>query len=94
MVRLDVARRGKDVAGPCHVGGCKEPAERSIPGERAVEHVEGIEFGDSPGRKLPRAHLCRKHYKEFKKSSKEDRVADTLGHRAGSRVDHQLGGGG
>ena len=58
----------------CNIKGCDKPAERSISKEAATE-VE-MEFDES----ARRAHLCKEHYKEYKKKSKTDRKIGTLGH--------------
>lgn len=58
----------------CSVKGCENTAERSI----------SIEAADSVGMEIEeshrRAHLCKDHYKAYKKASKSDRTIDNLGH--------------
>jgi len=58
----------------CSVKGCNNPAERSIPIEAAVE--AGLEVDEDSRR----AHLCKEHYKAYKKGSKTDRTIGSLGH--------------
>ncbi|OPY31837.1 MAG: hypothetical protein A4E32_01441 [Methanomassiliicoccales archaeon PtaU1.Bin124] len=58
----------------CSVKGCNNPAERSISVEAAVE--AGLEVDEN----ARRAHLCKEHYKAYKKGSKDDRTIGTLGH--------------
>lgn len=58
----------------CDIEGCKSGAERSISGKKV----------DKAGMKLAvdldkNAHLCKEHYKEFKKKTKQDRTYDRLG---------------
>ena len=57
----------------CDISGCKETAERSV----AVKRIEaaGMKVSDVEG---SNAHLCKKHYREFKKKSKTDRELDRL----------------
>jgi len=58
----------------CDVRGCKEPADRSI----AAKRVEGagLSLGETVGKST---HLCKHHYREFKKKTKKDRELDKLG---------------
>ena len=56
----------------CSVSGCTEIAIRSISAKKA-EKV----FTEVKGSK--RAHLCKKHYKEYKKETKPDREAERWG---------------
>ena len=58
----------------CDVEGCRNDAERSIPAKK-VEKA-GLGGVPEPGRN---AHLCREHYREFKKKTKSDRTYERLG---------------
>jgi hypothetical protein len=58
----------------CSVKGCNNDAERSISVEAAIE--AGLEVDEN----ARRAHLCKEHYKAYKKGSKDDRTIGTLGH--------------
>jgi hypothetical protein len=58
----------------CDVRECKEPAERSIATKRA--EGAGLSLGETVGKS---AHLCKHHYREFKKKTKKDRELDKLG---------------
>lgn len=57
----------------CDVEGCGSEAERSISGDAAIEAGLKVEEG------LKRAHLCKEHYREYKKFSKKDRELNYLG---------------
>lgn len=59
----------------CVVVGCDRSAERSIAKDLAEE--AGLKIEESS----KRAHLCKEHYKEYKKKSKEDRKIGSLGHK-------------
>lgn len=59
---------------PCDVIGCKEIAERSI-NTKSVQGA-GISVPDNADK---RVHLCKKHYREFKKKTKKDRELERLG---------------
>ncbi len=50
----------------CSVEGCEEPAVRSISAQK-VSHVLRISISRG------RAYLCEKHYKEYKKLTREER---------------------
>jgi hypothetical protein len=52
----------------CGVSGCSEPALRSISGSKA-SMASSLEVNTSN----KRVYLCRQHYKEWKKATKEDR---------------------
>jgi hypothetical protein len=58
----------------CTVKACGKVAERSISTEAASE--AGLDIIEG----ARRAHLCKEHYKEYKKRSKKDRKLDSLGH--------------
>ncbi len=58
----------------CDVEGCTADAERSVAGKK-VENA-GLIISSDPSKS---AHLCREHYKEFKKKSKTDRTLERLG---------------
>ncbi len=57
----------------CDVKGCGKVAERSVSGDSAVEAGLDVEKG------LKRVHLCRDHYREWKKKTKKDRTIESLG---------------
>lgn len=58
----------------CSVKGCKDEAERSFPKDR-VEKVFKARFD----KKAPKGTLCKQHYKEFKKETKESRELERAG---------------
>ena len=51
----------------CSVGGCQNQGERSMSGTKA-SMAPDLGLGGSK-----RVYLCRDHYKEWKKMTKEDR---------------------
>jgi hypothetical protein len=58
----------------CNVKGCQNSAERSLARDAAEEG--GLEFeGESK-----RVHICKEHYKAWKKNTKKDREIGSLGH--------------
>ena len=58
----------------CDIQGCKADAERSISGKK-IEKA-GMSLSGDPSKS---AHLCREHYKEFKKKTRKDRTYERLG---------------
>ncbi len=58
----------------CGVAGCDKEAERSISKKAADE--AGLKLADEEAR---RAHLCKEHYRQYKKASKSDRKLEYLG---------------
>jgi len=57
----------------CDIQDCEAESERSISGSAAEEVKLKVEDG------LKRVHLCKEHYREFKKQSKKDRQLEALG---------------
>ena len=66
-------RRGAESEAACDIAGCPEGAVRSL----ARSEVRKA-FPDLPeeGR---RAALCRAHYKQYKKATRDERTLDRLG---------------
>lgn len=56
----------------CQYPGCSNPAERSIPRKKAEGVLGNLDGG---GR---RVHLCREHYKKFRKATKKERELERL----------------
>jgi len=76
-----VERRSKSKAGDtCSVEDCSEPRKRSIPVKKIKKALSDMKLSVGTGR----AHLCKKHYKEYKKATKSDRTFDRLGLRSGN----------
>lgn len=57
----------------CVVEGCGKIAERSVSGESAREAKLQVDEN------IRRAYLCKEHYKQYKKSTKKDRLMESLG---------------
>jgi len=58
----------------CSVEGCKADAERSISAKNVEKSGLSISLEDQRS-----AHLCKEHYREFKKKTKKDRTLERLG---------------
>ncbi len=56
----------------CDVAGCGRPAERSINIKQASRSKLTLKSSD-----LRSVHLCKEHYKEYKKETKTDRELDS-----------------
>ena len=65
----------KDETEKCGVKGCNSPAIRSMP----TKKLEGKIAGGLKGEDDRRTHLCKEHYKEYKRKSKDERLTDSLG---------------
>jgi hypothetical protein len=59
----------------CNVTGCSDEAVRSISAEKVV--AAGLRIGE-----IRRAYLCKKHYKEFKHQTKQQRTMEKWRHGA------------
>ena len=55
----------------CDVAGCSKPAERSINIKQAVRSKLELKSSN-----LRSVHLCKDHYREYKKETKTDRELD------------------
>lgn len=67
-------RHRQESKSSCEIVGCREPAERSL-SARAVQDA-GMSVPDHVDK---RVHLCKKHYKEFKKKTRKERELERLG---------------
>ncbi len=66
-------RRSNAKVRSCDISGCEKTAERSVSGKK-VEKA-GLDLSSDPAKT---AHLCRDHYRSFKKKTKKDRVLERL----------------
>ncbi len=57
----------------CDVSGCSEVAERSMSRKKVKEAMDWNLAGDDK-----RVGLCKAHYRDFKKSTKEERKLESL----------------
>ena len=57
----------------CHVSGCGEDSERSISRKKVKDAMDWSLKGEDK-----RAQLCKTHYREFKKATKEERKIESL----------------
>jgi len=67
-------RHAVEKARKCDIEGCKEASERSISRKKVDAAEMSVSGGDSGS-----VHLCKKHYREFKKKTKKDRTYERLG---------------
>lgn len=58
----------------CGVKGCSNPALRSLPTKKVSGNISAGLKSDEPRR----THLCKEHYREYKKKTKDERLTDTL----------------
>jgi len=64
-----------DATKTCDVSGCSKEAERSI----SVKQVRASKLSLKP-ECTRSAHLCKDHYREYKKETKKDRKLGQLGY--------------
>ena len=57
----------------CDVAGCSNPAERSFNIKQLAKSNLSLKSSD-----LRQVHLCKEHYKEFKKQTKTSRELDQV----------------
>lgn len=58
----------------CDVVGCGESAKRSLPRDKVRKAVPSLTFS----KESRRVHLCRDHYRKFRKATKEERTLERL----------------
>ena len=61
------------VAAKCDVAGCDNDAERSFNIKQVAKSQLILKSND-----LRSVHLCKEHYKEFKKQTRTDRELDSI----------------
>ena len=60
--------------GECQISGCREEASRSIPAKK-LKDILSV----SIKQEARRVHICKKHYRQFRKKTKQDRTLERLG---------------
>jgi hypothetical protein len=60
----------------CSVSGCNQPFKRTLSYDKVKGALPHLSF---KGKEPRRVHLCKDHYKEYKKATKEDRKLERLG---------------
>jgi hypothetical protein len=68
-----MAQRKEAVDKKCDVAGCEADAIRSVSAKKVSK--SGLSIPSERGN----THLCKEHYREFKKSTKEDRKLQRIG---------------
>ena len=68
--------RGPEEPEVCSVSGCKREGERSVSSKKFQGALPGVELKGEVGRRI---HLCREHYRDYRKKTKEERELDRLG---------------
>jgi hypothetical protein len=66
-------RSSANEVGNCEIQGCAKSVERSVSAENAKS--AGLKYEEG----LKRVHLCKEHYRQFKKETKKDRILESLG---------------
>lgn len=59
----------------CDVMNCNNSVKRSLPTKKVSKALPDLKFKAE----RRRVHLCKEHYKEFKKATKKERMLETLG---------------
>jgi hypothetical protein len=60
----------------CEIKGCDNEVARSIATKNIIKNLPELKVDDE---KKKRTHICKDHYKAFKKATKEERELDRLG---------------
>ena len=64
-----------DASDVCGVVDCKEKGHKSLSTKKVKSALPNLSLRKDAGK---RVHLCKKHYKEFKKKTKKERELDRL----------------
>ena len=70
MVEFRRKKEVKEDVSLCSVKGCDNPVKRNMSGRSVKKALPDMEFKVKDPRKV---RLCKDHYKEFKKATKEER---------------------
>jgi thymidine kinase len=75
-MRIDKLRKSRadSEITQCNVSDCSEAAKRSLSFKKVKDAMPKVKFGNV-GKKV---HLCKEHYKQYKKATKEQRKMETL----------------
>jgi hypothetical protein len=65
----------KDDPKLCSVKGCENPFKRKMSGKAVTKAISDIQWKTKDPRKV---RLCKDHYKDYKKATKEDRKLDRM----------------
>ena len=60
----------------CEIKGCENESVRSVPVKNLLKALPGVKIEDE---KRKRVHICKEHYKKFKKATREERELQRLG---------------
>lgn len=69
-------KKGDDEPDECSVRDCTAEVKRSLSAKRVSKALGKDKLKDGTGK---HASLCKEHYKEFKKATKEERMTERLG---------------
>jgi len=59
----------------CAVSGCRNESDRSVSSKKYQGALPGVPLNGEVGRRVA---LCREHYREFRKKTREERELDRL----------------
>ncbi len=59
----------------CDVKNCNKPVKRSLSRKKVSKALPELKFKNES----KKAHLCKEHYKEYKKKTKKERTLERLG---------------
>lgn len=76
MVEFKRRRREDEDPDLCSVKGCDEPYKRSLSAKSVMKALPDLKFKGKDPRKV---RLCKEHYKDYKKATKEERKLERMG---------------
>jgi hypothetical protein len=75
LVKFKRKKDEKDDPDLCSVKGCPNPVKRKLSGNSVRKALPDMKFKTKDPRKV---RLCREHYKDFKKATKEERKLERM----------------
>ena len=76
MVEFRRKKDERDDPDKCSVKGCEEPVKRSLSAKAVQKALPDIQLKVKKPRKV---RLCKEHYKDFKRATKEERKLERMG---------------
>lgn len=75
VVEFRRKKEEKDDPDTCSVRGCQNPVKRKLSGRAVSKAVPDMRFKVKDPRKV---RLCKEHYKDYKKATKEERKLERM----------------
>jgi hypothetical protein len=75
VVEFRRKKEEKDDPALCSVKGCQNPLKRKLSGKAVTKALPDLQWKTKDPKKV---RLCKEHYKDFKKSTKQERKLERM----------------